>query len=61
MTRKSGKLCQMFKTSIYVKIYQNSEKKNIKNVRNPLKFVKNPPKFLKNLKIRLNVYNIQKT
>ena len=27
MTRKSGKLCQMFKTSIYVKIYQNSEKK----------------------------------
>ena len=27
MTRKSGKFCQMFKTSIYVKIYQNSEKK----------------------------------
>ena len=54
MTRKSGKLCQMSKTSIYVKIHQNSEKYS-KKFKNPQKIVKNPPKFFKMLKIMQNV------
>ena len=55
MTRKSRKYMLNVQIINLCKIYQNSEKKNIKNVKNPLKFVKNPQKFLKNLKIRLNV------
>ena len=54
MTRKSGKLFQMSKTSIYVKIHENSEKKSQKYKKSS-KCVKNPPTFVKNLKITLNV------
>ena len=54
MTRKSGKLFQMSKTSIYVKIYQNSEKNYQKCEKSP-KICKNPPKYFKELKITINV------
>ena len=54
MRRKSGKLCKMFKTSIYVKIYQNSEKNYQKCEKSP-KICKNPPKYFKKLKITINV------